>query len=286
MRGLRLNWSARIRDRIETAGMPRPATANTPGRQPPAPQPAVAGEGFVGVLGTTGVKPARRSEHGTDGVSVDPKDRAQQARHRESFEKSGLSRASILAPGFTPYAGRTKTSIDPRAACSRRNASRMQRLIELRSVARLACRLVTSIPRRGGPSARGAWYIVNPENASRRPSRSRRSKSPVDAMRRSAPNLKRRGSARPDTRRETAAPRPRGACGPWPAVRAGRPDRLGSGFVQETRDAERAASSRAGRFASWIGQSGKSGVLERVPHDIVKSAWRPLETVDNSVPSR
>lgn len=285
MRGLRLNWGARLRDRIKTAGVPRPATANAPGGQPPAPQPAVAREGFVGVLRTTGVEPARRSKHGTDGVSVEPEDRAQQARHRVSFEKSGLSRAIMPAPGFIPYAGRTKTSIDPRAACSRRNASRMQRLIELRSVARFACRLVTSIPRRGGPSARHAWYIVNPENDSRRPSRSRRSKSSVDAIRRSAPNLKRPGSARPATRREAVAPRPRGACGPWPAVRAGRPDRHGSGFVQESRDAERAASWRAGRFASWIGQSGKSGVLERVPHDIVKSRRRGQETVDNSAPT-
>lgn len=150
---------------------------------------------LLGVGGAARMEPARRRQQGTDEIPVcanqRPQHRLRCHAHCLNPEKISRKRISIAAPGLAPKGGRTNTSIAPRAACSSRNASRIQRLIPLRTFALAACLREMRMPSRAGPSARIAKSKVYPDRLLRDPSRSKRSKSAFLASRFSAPSPKR-----------------------------------------------------------------------------------------------
>jgi rRNA maturation protein Nop10 len=73
------------------------------------------------------------------------------ARRRSSSRNS----LTVRREARTPYGGRTRSSKPARFSCSRRKASRMHRLMRLRSTAAAACLREIRIPSRGvSPAAR------------------------------------------------------------------------------------------------------------------------------------
>src|SRR5690606_14591518 len=138
--------------------MPGPAAADAPRRKPAAPQRAVAQERLLGVMRAGGVEAAGWRKHRRHEPSVGEYEDAEKTCHHRwlSREKRRTSCRYISGLGLTPYGGRTRTSTLPSRWHSSLNASRIRRLIALRSEASLAWRRETIMPSRASPRSRGA----------------------------------------------------------------------------------------------------------------------------------
>ena len=146
-----------LRNGVRAAGAPRSASAQAPDGQPAALPCAVLRQGFLGVFRAAGVEAAGGRQQRADQPAVAAHEYLQApSDHPPSRPSSNRSLLIIAEEARAPYGGRTSTSTGLIRPCSSRNASRMQRLIPLRSVARAACLRVTSMPRRAVPASRGA----------------------------------------------------------------------------------------------------------------------------------
>lgn len=156
--------------------MPGAAAAQSPRGEPAAPQRSMALNRLLGVLRAAGVEATSRRQQRPDEPLVGGQDKPKRPGGHDSLPKAVRSRSIMAAPGFTPYGGRTTTSIPESFSCSSRKASRMHRLMRLRSVARAACLRVTIIPSRAfSPGSRRSRKNVYPSRLQRRPWRSNRS---------------------------------------------------------------------------------------------------------------
>jgi hypothetical protein len=103
--------------------------------------------------------------------------------HLASLSRQDRSRPTVPDDGFRPYGGRTSTSSAPSSAWTCLNASRMQRLMRLRSVASAACLREIRIPSRAAPAGRAEKKKVNPFRVRRVPLRISPSNSKLVRMR-------------------------------------------------------------------------------------------------------
>jgi hypothetical protein len=151
--------------------------------------------------------------------------------------------------GSIPYGGRIRRSTAPSASCSWRKASRMQRLIRLRSTARAACFFDTRMPSRGTPASRLSRKKLYPARLCRVPWRSKRSNCALCVSRR----------ARSSPKRWPLAATARGAAGPWRAGCGALHGRRVCRCAPGNHGAAHAASWRVGKSASLPSPGPKKG---------------------------
>lgn len=249
-----------LRYGVVAAVVPRPATANSPRREPGSAPWTVKGECLVRILRATRVESAARRKHRADGHPVSANDESQERCDHDFPRRTKASRSCqyMRAVGTMPNGGRTKTSIGPSPWCSARNASRILRLMEFRTFARAECFLETSMPRRAGPVPRLESMNVNPASLWRVPSRRSPSNPERPPIRRAGPIPARARRSGPSKR--LGRIRFPGACVPAPVARAVRRDRRGSGYAQGNRAAEHAGSWTADRFASSLPHWQKAAI--------------------------
>jgi len=92
------------RDRIDAGGSPRVAAQNPPKSQPASANGAMLTQGLAGILGATGIKPARPRQHWRDQQLIGPDQRAQSGRqgsvqcvnHASVCLSSSVSTSSFL----------------------------------------------------------------------------------------------------------------------------------------------------------------------------------------------
>jgi hypothetical protein len=201
----------------------------------------MARESLLRVLGAGRVETARRWEDRPHEPAIGQDQGPQAASdHSESLESKRDSCVLMERDALMPYGGRTRTSSAPSFSRWSRNASRMRRLIALRSEASRAWRRVTIMPRRAAPRSRLSTKKVYPSRLRRAPLRSRRSKSALLRSLRPAPRPNRLPAA--TTVPAGAGPSHDGCA----ALRA----RHASGRERGSRGAVRGAFSRVGTCAS------------------------------------
>src|SRR5437016_3821819 len=153
------------RHRIETARMPRVATAETFHRQPAAVQHAESLDRLQRVIRAGRVEAARRTEKRADDPLVEANQECDDGAHCSvTFFHSAARLARSSEPGAARACGRALTTRS-RAGIScwcRRKDSRTMRRMRLRSTAPPAARTATASPKRGQP--RQLEYTVTAKN--------------------------------------------------------------------------------------------------------------------------
>lgn len=194
-------------------------TGDASRRKPASAQRTMPGDRLVGVLGAAGMKAATRAQHGAHRITVKADWIDQQPSHLPNLTNALRKRASMSRCNAIFCGGRTSTSTGASARCSSLNASRIHRLMRLRTFARRETRSDIRMPRRAEPTSFGATIKVNPEDVRRAPTRNKLSYNALERMRCPGPKHSRSGGGLAPLTRAAVPFRQTGACG---LSRAGR----------------------------------------------------------------